>query len=51
MNNAVLFLNKFLEYGMVFVIFIAVIIVFAIIGINIRKSKNAKLEQSESNEN
>ena len=44
MTNFTLFLNSFLSYLLVFFVFGAAIIVAYIIGINIRKAKNNKIE-------
>jgi len=43
MNNLILFINSFLSYLLVFVIAIAVIIVAILIGIKLRKNKDAKI--------
>lgn len=42
MNNLVLFLNGFLSYLLVYVVFAVGIVVAVIAGIKFRKSKNAK---------
>lgn len=50
MNSIVLFLNAFLSYLLVFVIFAAVVIVALICGIKLRGAKNAKAGISEVEE-
>ena len=42
MDNFIAFISKFASYGLVFIICITVMVVGALIGINLRKSKNAK---------
>ena len=41
MGNLILFLNAFLSYAFAFVVVIALIIVACLIGISLRKRKNA----------
>lgn len=57
MQNAVLFTNSFLEYLICFGVSVIVVIIACVIGVSLRKSKNAKLEaeaieaaQTDSNE-
>lgn len=50
MNSVVLFLNAFLSYLLVFVIFAAVVVVALICGIKVRGAKNAKAGVSEIEE-
>lgn len=57
MQNAVLFTNSLLEYLICFGVSVIVVIIACVIGVSLRKSKNAKLEaeaieaaQTESNE-
>ncbi len=42
MNNLVLFTNAFLSYLLLFILCVCVVIVAVLIGIKIRKSKDAK---------
>lgn len=42
MNNLIKFINAFAEYFIVFIIFIAAIIIGSIIGVTLRKRKNVK---------
>lgn len=44
MENLILFLNGFLSYLLVFVIFLVAIIVAVFVGIALRKNKNSKAE-------
>lgn len=44
MSNAILFTNSFLEYLLVFGISVVVVIIACVIGVSLRKSKNAKIE-------
>lgn len=46
MENMTLFINSFLSYFLVFVVFIAAILCGGFIGTSIRKSKNAQAENS-----
>lgn len=50
MENLILFLNSFLSYFILFAISVAVIVVAVLIGIKLRKSKDAKaaLEMTET---
>lgn len=45
MNNLILFLNSFLSYLLLFVIMIALVVVACIIGVKMRKSKDARLQE------
>ncbi len=47
MNNLILFVNEFLSYGLVFVIFVAAMIIAGKIGISLRKKKNAEAPETE----
>ena len=47
MNNLVLFVNEFLSYALVFVIFVAGMIAAGVIGVSVRKKKNAKAAETE----
>lgn len=55
MNNFILFANAWLSYFLLFLIFIAVMILAGTIGVKIRKNKDAKAALEEaagaSNEN
>lgn len=42
MDNLILFLNSFMSYLLLFIICVAVIIVAVLIGIKLRKNKDAK---------
>ncbi|MBQ8946792.1 MAG: hypothetical protein IJ058_08280 [Lachnospiraceae bacterium] len=42
MNNLILFLNSFLSYLLLFVICVAVIIIAVLLGIRLRKNKDAR---------
>lgn len=44
MNNLILFLNSFLSYLLLFVIMIALVVIACIIGVKMRKSKDARLQ-------
>lgn len=44
MNNLILFLNSFLSYLLLFVIMICLVVIACVIGVKMRKSKDAKLE-------
>lgn len=48
MNNLILFLNSFLSYLLVFIVFAVLIVVAVLVGIKVRKSKNAKEEIEKS---
>ena len=43
-NNVISFTNSFLEYLLVFGISVVVVIIACVIGVSLRKSKNAKIE-------
>lgn len=43
MNNLILFINSFLSYLLLFVIMIGLVVIACIIGVKMRKSKDAKL--------
>ena len=43
-NNAISFTNSFLEYLLVFGISVVVVIIACVIGVALRKRKNAKIE-------
>ncbi|MBR4173935.1 MAG: hypothetical protein IKR56_01180 [Lachnospiraceae bacterium] len=43
MNNAVLFFNSFLSYGLLFIISVAVMVIGGFIGVKARKAKDAKM--------
>ena len=43
-NNAILFTNSFLEYLLVFGTSVVVVIIACVIGVSLRKSKNARIE-------
>lgn len=43
MNNAVLFFNSFLSYGLLFIISVAVMVIGGFIGVKTRKAKDAKM--------
>ncbi|MBQ7065731.1 MAG: hypothetical protein IJN92_02825 [Lachnospiraceae bacterium] len=43
MNNLILFVNSFLSYLLLFVIMIGLVVIACIIGVKMRKSKDAKL--------
>ena len=47
MNQLILFLNSFMEYLIVFGIFVVSIIIACLIGMNLKKRKNAKVSQEE----
>lgn len=42
MTNTILFLNAFLSYFFVFVLIVALCIISAVIGVKVRKNKDAK---------
>ncbi|MBD5544907.1 MAG: hypothetical protein HDR01_11895 [Lachnospiraceae bacterium] len=44
MNNLILFFNSFLSYLLLFVIMIALVVAACIIGVKLRKSRDAKLQ-------
>lgn len=44
MDNLILFVNNFLEYLIVFIVFAVCIVVAVLVGIKVRKSKNSKEE-------
>lgn len=48
MNNLILFLNSFLSYLLVFIVFAVLIVVAVLVGIKVRKSKNQKEEVASS---
>ena len=51
MNNAVLFFNSFLSYGLLFIISVAVMVLGGFIGVKVRKAKDArKAAQTEESE-
>ena len=54
MDNLVLFLNSFLSYLLLFVICVAVIIVAVLIGVKLRRNKDAKdaamIEETKSSD-
>ncbi|MCM1162227.1 MAG: hypothetical protein NC412_13535 [Roseburia sp.] len=45
MNNLILFLNSFLSYLLLFVIMIALVVIACVIGVKLRKAKDAKLQE------
>ncbi len=47
MNNLILFFNSFLSYLLLFVIMVALVVIACVIGVKLRKSKDAKLLQEE----
>lgn len=47
MNNLVLFLNSFLSYLLCFVVIIILAVVAVVIGVKMRKNKDAKLAAQE----
>ena len=51
MNSFAEFMRMFLSYGVLFVISVCVMIVGAIVGITMRKRKNAKNEAAQPAEN
>lgn len=48
MNNLILFLNSFIHYLYLFLLFGILIVVAVLIGIKVRKSKNLKEEVAQS---
>lgn len=50
MNNAILFLNSFLSYLVLFAIIVVVAGIAMFIGINMRKKKNAEEQAAVSGE-
>ena len=48
MNNLILFLNSFLSYLLLFIVFAILIVIAILVGIKVRKSKNAKEEVEKS---
>lgn len=54
MDNLILFLNSFLSYLLLFVICVAVIIVAVLIGVKLRRNKDAKdaamIEETKSSD-
>lgn len=44
MNNLILFINSFLSYLLLFVIMIGLVVIACVIGVKMRKSKDAKLQ-------
>lgn len=48
MNNLILFVNAWLSYFLVFIIFIAVMIIGGVLGVKWRKSKDAKAAVNET---
>lgn len=48
MNNLILFINSFLQYLYLFLLFGILIVVAVLIGIKVRKSKNLKEEVAQS---
>lgn len=51
MNNLILFLNAFMSYGLMFVFVIALILIACLIGVNLRKRKNAAEPITDGTEN
>lgn len=47
MNNLILFLNSFLSYLLLFVIMAALVVIACVIGVKLRKSKDAKLLEED----
>ncbi len=47
MNNLILFLNSFLSYLLLFVIMVALVVIACVIGVKLRKSKDARLLEEE----
>lgn len=47
MNNLILFLNSFLSYLLLLVIMIALVVIACVIGVKLRKSKDARLLEEE----
>lgn len=50
MVNLTAFIGTFLAYFIVFAVFVALAVVGCVIGIKMRKAKDAKLEKATSNE-
>ncbi len=48
MDNLTLFLNGFLSYLVVFFVFLATIVIACLIGVALKKSKNAKMITEEA---
>lgn len=48
MNNLILFVNEFLSYVLIFIIFVLVMIISGVVGVRIRKNKDAKLAMASS---
>ncbi len=48
MNNLILFLNSFLSYLLLFVLIVALVIIACVIGAKLRKNKDLKNSQLES---
>lgn len=50
MNNLILFINSFLSYALLFIVIIALVVIACLIGINMKKRKNASIQSAEKEE-